>query len=87
MGETVGASGRLNLNQVGLHWDCSSRARASCSRLSCASHDSDILAAAHKSGVTRMMSGAGDAVAVAVAVEFGVDGMLRLAMLAQEVIV
>jgi len=35
-----------------------------------------------------MMSGAGDAVrcAVAVAVEFGVDGMLRLAMLAQEVI-
>jgi hypothetical protein len=36
-----------------------------------------------------MMSGAGDAVAVelGVAVEFGVDGMLRLAMLAQEVIV
>jgi hypothetical protein len=38
-----------------------------------------------------MMSGAGDAVrcavAVAVAVEFGVDGMLRFATLAQEVIV
>jgi hypothetical protein len=31
-------------------------------------------------------SGAGDAVRCAGAVEFGVDGMLRFAMLAQEVI-
>ena len=33
-----------------------------------------------------MMSGAGDAVRCAVAVAVAVDGMLRLAMLAQEVI-
>ena len=85
MGETVGASGRLNLNQVGLHWDCSSRARASCSRLSCASHDSAILTAAHKSGVVDTDTGMLGLSAVAVAVEFGDDGMLRLAMLAQEV--
>ena len=93
MGETVGASGRLNPNQVGLHWDCSSRARAACSRLSCASHDSAMLTA-HKSGVvdTVMLGFSAircecSAVAVTVAVvDFGVDGMLRFATLAQEVI-
>jgi len=58
-------------------------------RLSCASHDSDILAAAHKSGGDDigMLGFSAVAVAVAVAVEFGVDGMLRFATLAQEVIV
>ena len=50
-------------------------------RLSSMSHDSAILAAAHKSRFTGM-HGLEVAVAVAVALDFGVDGMLRLAMLA-----
>jgi hypothetical protein len=49
--------------------------------LSYVSHDSAI-AAAHKSGFTGMLGLS----AVAVADDFGVDGMLRFATLAQEVI-
>jgi len=49
------------------------------------SHDSAILAAAHKSRVDGLgFSAAGPAVAIAV--DFGVDGMLRFATLAQELI-
>ena len=48
------------------------------------SHDSAILAAAYKSGVDGI--GFSAAVAVAVAVDFGVDRMLRFATLAQELI-
>ena len=52
-----------------------------CARLSSVSHDSAI-AAAHKSGFTGMLGLS----AVAVALDFDVDGMLRFAMLAQELI-
>lgn len=100
MGETVGASGRLRQMRVGLHWDCSSCSSSACPRLAYVSHDSAILTAAYKSGFNGMLGIAlalavavefGVALAVefgvAVALDFGVDGMLRFAMLAQEVIV
>ena len=94
MGETVGASGRLRQMRVGLHWDCSSCSSSACPRLAYVSHDSAILAAAHKSGFNGMLGFNGWMLGLAVAVEFGVavapefgvDAMLRLAMLAQELI-
>ena len=88
MGE--GASGRFKSIHVGLHWDCSSRSYRSYSRLSYVSHDSAMLAAAHKSGFTWMpgiaVAGAGFEGSAGTGALFEADdGMLRLAMLAQDV--
>ena len=81
--------------RVGLHWDCSSCSSSACPRLAHVSHDSAILTAAHKSGFTGMLGLSVVAVAVAVAVagagagagalDLIVDGMLRFAMLAQDI--
>jgi hypothetical protein len=89
MGETVGASGRLNPSQFGLHWDCSSLSSVARASLSYVSHDSAILAAAYKSGFTWMpgLAVAGAGFAGVVGFAGADDGMLRLAMLAQDVIV